>query len=464
MTDWNSLRRQVTGQVLLPGQSGFADCSQIANERYKNIVPGAVVNIDDYEDIGRALRWSQNEGVPVTARGGGHSYAGHSINSGLIMNLTSLDRVTVDPSAHTVTVGGGARTGAIHRALRVNNAIVPLGNSDNVGIGGLTLGGGVSIVSRAIGLTCDALLSTDVVLADGSIITCSADDYPDLFWACRGGGGGNFGVNVSFTFRTHSVPETSTCVVLWDWSNARDVLAVMQDVMQAAPNGFSARIGLNRAAARNGIVSVIGQHLGPSHELDGFLAPAISIATPISKRVIDQSYWDAAEYLHHETVGGAFAARTRTTASPLSGDGLNALVDALDRWPGSNNPDGAGAALFTWGGAINDVGVTDTAFPHRQALFLISMDTSWLPNEPFETVSTNLEWLSTLHRSMGAFADDASYVNFADPDLDDWQQAYYGINAPQLARVKNHYDPDDVFSSPQGVRGRVDQSPAATRI
>ncbi|WP_280388150.1 FAD-binding oxidoreductase [Nocardia wallacei] len=347
--------------------------------------------------------------------------------------------------------GGRARGGALYAALRRHDLAFPLGNSDQVGIGGLTLGGGVAAVSRAFGLTCDALVETEIVLADGSVRICNATENADLFWACRGGGGGNFGVNTSFTFRARSPRPGSTCLLLWDWAHAREVLAVMQQIMADAPDEFAARIGAARAAAAPGTVSVIGQHLGPATELRELLAPAIAAASPYRCDIDDRTYWEAKDFLHHETSGLPFAVRTRTTPKPLSDDGVDAIVGAVERRPGSANPDGGGVALFTWGGAINRVPVSATAFPHRDALFLISMDTSWSPRDPSHTVWCNLEWLDGLHEEMGAHATDSAYVNFTDPALRDWRTAYYGPNHARLARIKRRYDPHRVFDFPQAV-------------
>jgi FAD/FMN-containing dehydrogenase len=451
MTVWDRLRSLVDGRLRLPGDRGFDEGSRPFNERFRDVRPAAVLSAAGPADVSRAIGWSRENGVPIVARGGGHSYAGNSVNRGLVLDLRDIDGVHVDPSTALVTVGGGAQMRKIYAALREHDLIFPLGNSDDVGIGGLVLGGGVSVVSRAMGLTCDALVSTDVVLADGSTVTCSETKHTDLFWACRGGGGGNFGVNTSFTFQARPVPVTSTCLVLWDWRYAIDTLILMQEVMRRAPNGFAARIGVSRAAGEEGVVSVIGQHLGPAAELREMLAPVLD-AVPASRvEIADRTFWEAADYLHHNTAGGAFAVRTRCTPEPLVEGGLRTMVTAVDKWPGSANPDGAGVALFTWGGAINDVPVTETAFPHRDVLFLVSMDTSWQPDESPDVVWSNLDWLTALHQDMGSFATDASYVNFPDPDLDDWRTAYHGPNAARLAEVKRRYDPDRVFSFSQAI-------------
>jgi FAD/FMN-containing dehydrogenase len=448
---WDQLSGQVAGPLRLPGDQGFTARTRAFNQRYDTTLPAAVLSVAGPTDVSRAVRWSRDNGVPLATRGGGHSYAGHSVNQGLVLDLSALNPIAIDPRTGMITVGGGATTGQIHAALREHDRFFPLGNSDDVGIGGLTLGGGVSIVSRAFGLTCDSLVSTDITLADGSAHTCTETENPDLFWACRGGGGGNFGVNTSFTFSTRPTTTTSTCLLLWDWAHAMDVLTVMQAVMQHAPREFSARIGISRTAGQDGVVSVIGQHLGPADHLRELLAPVLAAAPTSHLDIADRNYWDAVEYLHHTTSGGAFAVRTRCIPEPLSENGLQLLVSSVDKWNGSLNPDGAGAALFAWGGAINDVPVTATAFPHREALFLVSLDTSWLPQESPDAVQDNLNWLTRLHRDLGEFAPDASYVNFTDPDLEDWAQAYYGPNAARLAQLKHQFDPDRIFSFGQAI-------------
>ncbi|HEX8868513.1 MAG TPA: FAD-binding oxidoreductase, partial [Lentzea sp.] len=214
---FESLAAQALGRVLLPGEEGFTERSKPFNERYASTTPAAVLSVASTEDVATAVRWARENDVPLVARGGGHSYAGTSVNTGLVLDLRGLSSVRVDPDTALVTVGGGTRTGTLYEALRPHDIAFPLGNSDEVAIGGLTLGGGVAAVSRAWGLTCDSLVSTDVVLADGSLVTCSAEENPDLFWACRGGGGGNFGVNTSFTFQARPVVDSATCLLLWEW-------------------------------------------------------------------------------------------------------------------------------------------------------------------------------------------------------------------------------------------------------
>jgi hypothetical protein len=447
---WQGLQRLVSGRLRLPGEPGFEAASAPFNKRFA-ARPSAVLSAAGVSDVVQAVRWARDSGVPLTARGGGHSYSGASAGPGLVLDLRALDAIRVDSSARLVTVAGGVRSGALYAALERHGLALPLGNSDDVGIGGLTLGGGVSVVSRAYGLTCDRLVTTDIVTSDGTIRTCDADREPDLFWACRGGGGGNFGVNVSFTFETRPVVDSATCLLLWHWSRAREVLTAAQEVMRYAPDTFSARIGMSRAVGEDGTVSMIGQHLGPSEELRGLLAPVLMTARPFRAEIADCTYWEAKDFLHHTTSGDPFAVRTRVARGPLSGEGVETAIKAVETWPGSGNPDGGGVALFTWGGAINCVPVPDTAFPHREALFLVSMDTSWSTQDDPATIRENLRWLDGLYEDMAGFATGASYANFADPDLPDWRSAYYGPNLARLEAVKRRYDPDRFFGYGQAL-------------
>jgi FAD/FMN-containing dehydrogenase len=451
MTGWQMLRGLVDGELRLPGDPGFTDVSSPMNRRFAATRPAAVLSVAHDGDVARAVAWARAESVPLVVRGGGHSYAGYCVSTGLVLDLRNLAGIRFDPDTGQVTVGGGTPMKALYAALRRYDVTFPLGNSDTVGIGGLTLGGGVTTISRAHGLTCDAEVSTDVVLADATTVTASAQEHPDLFWACQGGGGGNFGVNTSFTFQTRPAPAGSTCLVLWSWPHAVEVLATMQEIMRTAPDSFSARIGIARSSGDDGVVSVVGHHLGPATQLRELMAPAYAVARPYRADIEDRNFWDAATYLHHSSADGAFAVRTRCTPHAIDNAGLAALVGAVDKWPGSGNRDGAGAALFAWGGAINRVPVADTAFPHRNTRFLLSLDTSWTQADPPEVVRVNLEWLHALYAESGEFAPDASYVNFTDPDLEGWQRAYFGPNADRLAEVKRRYDPDRFFTFPQAL-------------
>ncbi|WP_235002495.1 FAD-binding oxidoreductase [Actinacidiphila paucisporea] len=440
----------MTGRVLRPGDAGFHSSSAPFNKRHTRTTPAGVLAVADVSDVRRAVEWARRTGVPIVPRGGGHSYAGFSVNSGLVLDLRALDAVTADGSSGLVTAAGGASMAAVYAALEPERIAFALGNGASVGIAGLTLGGGSAATSRAFGLTADALVATTLVTADGDLLTCDAEHHADLFWACRGGGGGNFGVNVSFTYRAFPVSGAATCLLLWDGADAPEVFAVLQEVMRQAPEECSLRLGLSTTGS--GVtVSAVGMHLGTAAELRELLAPVLAAAAPLRADIADRTFWEAKDYLAHETSEGAFAATTHFAVDPLPPEAVADVLARLGRWPGGSNPDGGGFALFGWGGAVNKVAPADTAFPHRHANYLVSMDTSWGEQDGPEAVPAHLRWLAELRDSVAPHTAAGAYVNFTDPDLADWRTAYYGDNYPRLVEIKRRVDPDRLFRFPQAI-------------
>ncbi len=449
--DWRRLDRTVAGRVRRPGETGFGEASTPFNKRFAGITPAGVVSVENTADVRKAIGWARDAGVDVVARCGGHSYAGHSVNTGLVIDLSAMNTVSADGSTGLVTAAGGARMADVYAAIQPHEMAFALGNGATVGIAGLTLGGGCGATSRVLGLTADALVATTLVTADGQVLHCDANENADLFWACRGGGGGNFGVNVSFTFQARPVTDCASYLVLWDRADAPKVVSVLQEIVRRAPDEFAARIGVSTAGGSKSVVSAIGQYLGSAKELREILDPVLSVAQPIRMDIEDRTFWQAKDDLLHETAEGAFAARTNIVTEPLPDEAIATMLSFVDRWPGSGNPDGGGAALFSWGGAINRVGTTDTAFAHRNAMFLLSMDTSWAENDEPAVVDANLRWLTDLADALSPYVSDGAFQNFIDPDLADWRDAYYGVNYPRLKDIKTRVDPDGVFTFAQSI-------------
>lgn len=448
--DWRRLDKAVAGRVLRPGEAGFGPASMPFNRRFAATVPVGVVSVASVADVRQAIAWARDAGVGVSVRGGGHSYAGFSVGPGLVIDLGGLNTVFANGSTGLVTAAGGASMADVYAAIEPCEMAFALGNGASVGIGGLTLGGGVGATSRVHGITADALVATTLVTADGELLRCDAQENADLFWACRGGGGGNFGVNVSLTFQAQPVADCATYVLLWHIEDAEKVFSVVQETVRSAPDAFAARVGVSTDGS-DAVVSCIGQHLGSAAELKEILDPILSVAQPFRVMIDDRTYWQAKDDLLHETSAGAFAARTSVLAEPLPDDAISAMLSAVRRWPGGGNSDGGGAALFSWGGAVNRVAVGDTAFPHRNAKFLLSMDTSWAQDDSAAVVDANLGWLTELADTMAPYGNDRSYLNFTDPDLKSWRTAYYGPNYPRLAEIKRRADPDGLFAFGQGI-------------
>ena len=213
---------------------------------YDGIHPLAVAQPLDAEDVAAAVKWASKTGVHIVARSGGHSYGGYSTTSGVIVDVSRLKGVALDRHGHAV-IGAGARLIDVYDHLAQHGRTVPAGSCPTVGIAGLALGGGVGFASRKFGLTCDNLLEATIVLADGSAVVCNTNRYQDLYWALRGGGGGNFGIVTRLVLRTHPTSQVATYALEWPWADAKAVVQAWQRLAPHAPDAFFSVLNLNAA-------------------------------------------------------------------------------------------------------------------------------------------------------------------------------------------------------------------------
>jgi FAD/FMN-containing dehydrogenase len=315
-----------------------------------------------------------------------------------------------------------------------------------VGVSGLLLGGGFGFSSRKFGLTCDSLLETQIVTADGRLRTCNAQEHSDLLWACRGGGGGNFGINVAYKLRTFPVGTVSIYKLVWPWAAAAAAIHEMQAASFHAPDEFSLRLGAIVTPAAKYVVA-IGQYFGPRAELTDLLKPVLA-TNPDTQMIVERHYWDGYGFLALNQAKVALANRSSFLDTPLSDAAVATTLRRLERWPGGIE---GSASMFSWGGAINRVAADATAFVHRDKHFLFQMETLWDRGTPAGLVRANLDWVDGFYAAMqGSFSGQA-YQNFIDPALRDWPREYYGGNLARLRRIKRTYDPGHLFRFPQGI-------------
>ena len=454
---WDQLAAKLGRKLIRPGDPRYARISRPLNLRYADIHPGGVAVCSSVKDVQTAVAWAHDNGVPVAVRSGGHNYAGYCTGPGLVVNVGAMRAVSVDEGRGTVTAGPGARNTMVYSALQPHGVAISAGRCPTVAIGGLVLGGGIGFSSRKMGLTCDHLVTADVVTADGRLLRCDKRHNADLFWALRGGGGGNFGVCTSYTFETNPVGNVALYDITWDWRDAEAVFEAFQQVIERAPDDFSARLGVGTAGnPRTGgkeppTISALGQFFGPKHELVDLLAPALR-AGRIKKRLIaERTFWQAKDYFFHTTPAIAYEVKSAYLDRPLDGRGVDALLRAVERWPGSHNPDGAGAALFASGGAINRVGPHATAFVHRNDFAVLATETEWTPRDSRRTVARGLAWIERLADELRPHTTGEAYQNFIDRSQPHWQRAYYGSNFNRLTRIKRRYDPANVFRFQQSI-------------
>jgi len=473
--DWAALGRDLAGSLVRPGEAGYTTARHLFDPRFDGLHPAGIAYCATPQDVATSLTFARRHGLPVAARCGGHSYAGWSSTPGLIVDVTRMSGVSV--SGGTAVAGAGTRLIDFYSGLAAYGRGVPGGSCPTVGIAGLTLGGGVGVVSRAYGLTSDNVLSLEIVTADGRVRTASPGRNPDLYWACRGGGGGNFGVVTSFTFRTYAVGEICLFFLYWPWSQADRVIAGWQSWAPHAPDALWSNLHL--AAAPGGgppSVEVGGTYLGSVGgayaELEQLYA---AVGSDPSSPFLESTTWlhamlveagcetntidTVAEcHLPTQNPAGRFMRASEYAKSdfftrPLSSSGIGTLlsgVENLQLVSGALGGSG-GIAFDAMGGAVNRVAPGATAYVHRNALFQAQYTTGWTPGAASAGVANQRAWQRSFWRSMRPYASGQAYQNYIDPDLTNWRQAYYGANYARLTRVKAAYDPDRVFTFPQAI-------------
>ena len=426
------------------------------NLRYAGVLPAGIVACATEGDVQASVRWSAAHGLPFAPRSGGHNYAGYSTTRGLLISLRRMSSVAVDGTR--LLLGGGATNSDVY-AARAANLYFPGGRCPGVGVAGLTLGGGLGFNDRKWGLTCDRLAETRVVLADGSLVRASATENSDLFWACRGGAGGNFGVNTGFVFDATSVADQAATVfeLSFDPTVAVRLMDVLQEILRSdGGNDFDIRIGFkNPGDGTPAAIALLGQRLGTQDELRRLLAPVLELGP--SKQFIEQRhFWDAQDHLMERPgAGSAGASKSLVPNRWLAPGTVESIVEWVRAWrPGAPSGNAGYVTLFAMGGSSGEPTASDTAYPHRDATFVIDIGTHWSPATPPEVVQDLLAQTRVMHRILSRdLRTSAAYVNFPDPDLRQWQTAYYGSNYDRLVAVKRRYDPTGLFRYGQAIGG-----------
>jgi FAD/FMN-containing dehydrogenase len=447
-----------TGPVTAPGDPGYDDARELWNLMHDRR-PALVARPQSPADVAAAIAHGREHGLRIAVRCGGHSLPGHStVDGGLVIDLRSLNKVEVDPGSATVQVGGGALLGDVDARVQAHGLVIPVGVVSHTGAGGLTLGGGVGRMMRRYGLTVDALLGAEVVLADGSIVWTDAQTRPDLFWGLRGGGG-NFGIVTEFRFRAHPQGPLTVLAMFGPLTDTPAVLRLGEAMMAdtATPDELLWTSFVRRGpdfapwmptnlANTPGIMSLI--------EWSGDPAEGHERLEQI-RAVLDPPAWDLSEvpYLGMQTVTDALLAPGTLRAYVKAGFAAELTETIIELLMARGAEVGSPLSVIevlSMGGAIDRVPADDTAFPHRGARWLINVPAQWSDPDP-EVGAREVLWARETFAALEPHLSGGAYANFMEDDERDAATVAYGQTLVRLGQIKATYDPENVFSLNQNI-------------
>ncbi|MDQ6778239.1 MAG: FAD-binding oxidoreductase [Actinomycetota bacterium] len=471
LADWRALAKSLSGRLVLPSDHGYATARELFDPRFDRARPVAIAYCASARDVQMTVDFARTHGVRPIPRGGGHSYGGYSTGSGLVIDVTRMSSVKV--TGTTAVVGAGTRLVDLYDGLSRANVLVPGGSCPTVGISGLALGGGIGVLARKYGMTCDAIRAVKIVTADGRLLTCDAGGHADLYWASRGGGGGNFGIATSFTFTAHPIPPQLTLFTVdWPWAAAGEALGGWISWLHGAPDEVWSNFQLLSAGSRGLMARSTGVFVGGKSALTPLVSRLVSTvgATPSSTFVGGPDPFlhlmlveancagkSVAEcHLPSQNPAGmlqrsAYAAKSAYVGRPLPSAGLAAAVHAVEHLRAEHPGLGGGLAFDAYGGAVNRVPADATAFVHRGTICAVQATVTWGSTPSASAFAAGEGWLAAAAKALAPFTTGAAYQNYIDPRLADWQRAYYGSNLTRLTKVKRAYDPDNAFKFAQSI-------------
>ena len=452
----DAFAKNLRGELIQPGDQHYETARQLYNGMIDRR-PRLIARCADVADVISAIQFGREKELLVAVRGGGHNAGGlGSCDDGLVIDLSGLKGVRVDPIRNTARVAGGCTWGDVDHAAHVFGLATPSGVFSTTGVGGLTLGGGLGYLTRQFGLTIDNLLEADIVLAEGSLITVRADEYPDLFWAIRGGGG-NFGVVTSFLFRLHQVKTVTAGPTLWPLEQAADVMHWYRDFIREAPeelNGLFAFLTVPPEPPfpehlhLKPMCGVVWCHTGPEKDAEAlfkrirdFSPPALdgiqTMPYPALQSAFDslypaglQWYWKADFF------------------NELSEKAITLHVEHASRLPTRHST----MQLYPMDGAANRIGRNDTAFSYRDATWaavIVGVDPNPANRKPITT------WANEYWNALHPHSAGGAYVNFMMEEEHDRVMQSYRDNYGRLAMVKARYDPTNFFRINQNIRPAI---------
>lgn len=449
---FDDLAQRLRGALVLPSDDGY-DAARTVYNAMIDKRPAAVVQAANVADVMAAVAFAADGDLPVAVRGGGHSVPGYgTADDALVVDLGRMRGIRVDPAAKTVRAEGGCTWGDLNHTTHAFGLGVTGGIISTTGIGGLTLGGGIGHLARGAGLSCDNLISADVVLADGSFVTCSEEEHADLFWALRGGGG-NFGVVTAFEYRLHDVGDVVGGVLFFEVEHAEAVLRAWDAYIDDAPEALGAFFAWQIAPPmpfidedRHGDVFCVLAVCwnGPPEGADKALAP-LRDAAPVAFEHVGPMPYPALNAAFDDLVPPGLQHYWKAAfVSELTDDAVAAHLAHGPKVPVVNST----MHIYPINGACHRVGADATAFGHRGAKYATVIAGMW--PDPSDN-EANIAWVKDYYAAIAPHSEAGAYINFASADDQERVRANFGANVDRLVEVKSKYDPDNRFRFNQNL-------------
>ena len=437
-------KRAFHGLVILPSDADYDAARKIWNASIDKY-PGMIARCAGVADVVHAVKFARANDLAVAVRGGGHNVGGRALcDRGIVVDLSAMKGVFVDPDRGTARVQAGATLGDVDRETHLFGLAVPLGVVSKTGVAGLTLGGGVGWLVRKYGLTCDNVLSFDMVTAEGSPVTASAEKNADLFWALRGGGG-NFGIVTSFLYQAHPVSTVLGGLIIYGRDQAGPVIRHYRDVLASAPEELTVYAGLISTPEGMPAVAVIACYCGDPADAGRAMQPLREFGSPLVDGIQRMPFPAMQKLLDDAFPDRAYNYWKSTFVTELSDEVIDLIVEHADR---ARSPLSA-VVLEFYGGAAGRVGKTETAFAQRQAEHDIGIMAQW--TDPAEA-GTHIAWARGLADALTPYSSGGYLLNFLSEEGHDTIRAAFGENYPRLTELKRKYDPTNFFRINQNIQ------------
>ncbi len=440
----DALQKQVHAPLVTRSHPAYDGARRVWNGMIDRR-PLLIVHPESAWEVAAAVAFAREHELPLSVKGGGHGVAGRAIcDDGLVVDLSRMSAVHVDPAACTATVQGGATLRALDAASQAHGLATTAGIYRETGVAGLALGGGVGLLMRRYGLTCDNLLAAEVVTADGRVLEASESEHPDLFWALRGGGG-NFGVVTRMDFRLYPLTHVFGGRLTYDFEDALALGRFYRDVMADAPEELQAYLTYAVGSDGEKTASVMLCHCGPREAGQAVLNQFRGFRRPVAEQVGWITYLQMQQHWDDAFPSGKLHFWKSSFLATISDDALRICQEAIAR----QSLPGCEVDIEPMGGAISGVTSDATAFVERDAASTLIIATGWA--DPRES-EARIAWARETWSAAQPSAKPSAYVNYLDDDDDHRTEAVYGANFRRLVEIKRTYDPENVFRHNANIR------------